>query len=487
MTTLSAPAPRDALLPLAATLLAVSALAFGFWTGSATIVEFIYPGAVLAVGAVLYATRPVHFIGFLWAIWMVTPLVRRLVDYQALTFASASPVMLAPFLVSGLGAISVFRYGALLRGEWGAPVLFAGLGVGFGFLVGVARAGVGAATFGLLEWLVPLLVAFHVLALWRLYPEHRRIVRATFAWCVLVLGVYGVLQFVAPAPWDTHWMIGSGMTSSIGRPEPFGLRVFGTLNSPGPFAMVLMAGLLVLIDARGTVARVAAAPGFAAFLLSLVRGAWGAWLVGLLAVALGLRGATRRRLLWVLALGSVMLLPAIAYPPLVERVTDRFGTFSELGEDSSFKARTRLYLAVTGRALTNPLGNGIGSLGRAAKLGQGNVVSLDSGLLAVPVSLGWLGSALYLAGLVGLLRRALRARRETRDSFAVTACGIAVAFLFAMVFANQLTGVKGVVLWTFLALAASAGRYHAETGGPGASLGAERRDPTIPPASPPGR
>lgn len=460
MATLSYPSSRALLLPIGVSLLGISVVALGLWSRSHVLVEYAYPGVALLVAGLLYATRPAHYLGFMWWIWFVTPFVRRLADYQALTFSSASPVMLTPYLVAGLCLVTLFRFGGHLRERRYAPVRLALLGIGYGYLVGIALAGPSAATFDLLEWATPVLVGFHVLVLWDQYPEHRGVLRTTFGWGVLVLGAYGVLQFIAPAPWDVHWMTASGMTSSIGQPEAYEIRVFSTLNSPGPFAMVMMAGLLLLLDSRGLLARIAAAPGYASFLLSLVRAAWGAWLVGLLYAALGFRGAARRRLLVVLGVGAFALLPLTVYAPLAERVSHRFESFSKLEEDTSFKARWRLYTTVTGRVISNPVGQGLGSLGRAAKLNAGQVVSIDSGLLAIPLTLGWIGTAFYLAGLVGMMRGALRARARTRDPFAIIACAVAVGYLWALVFANQVTGVKGVVLWTFMALAVAAGVYH---------------------------
>ncbi|NNF57478.1 MAG: glucose-6-phosphate isomerase, partial [Rhodothermaceae bacterium] len=346
-------------------------LVFGYWAETPALLQIAYPAAALLVAALLYASAPAYYLGFAWWIWFVTPFVRRLVDYQALSFSTASPVMLTPYLVTGLCLITLFRFGGRLTQRRYVPVLLVLLGLGYGYLVGVVKAGLWAATFDLLEWVTPVLLGFHVLVFWRLYPVHRRVVRAAFGWGVLVLGVYGVVQFFAPAAWDAHWMVASGMTSSIGQPEAYQLRVFSMLNSPGPFAMVMMAGLLLLLGERGPLARLAVVPGYAGFLLSLVRGAWGGWLLGLLYAVRGLRGTGRRRLLAVLVLSALTLLPLMVYAPAVERVTHRFDSFVALEQDTSFNARLRLYANVSGQVLANPVGRGLGSLGRAAKLGGG--------------------------------------------------------------------------------------------------------------------
>ena len=462
MQTLAPPFPRSGLVVHGVAVLGVVALAFGMWLPGGGL-ALVYPAAACAVAAVLYAVSPTHYLGFAWWIWFITPLVRRVADFQTGAFDATNPIMLTPFLVAGLGVVTVLRYGAELRRPAYRPLHLAAAAVVLGALVGVARAGgrpgpTAAVAFDLLEWGAPLVLAAHVLALRKWAADHRRIVQATFVWGGLLMASYGVVQFVAPSPWDAQWLLESGMTGSIGFPEPFGLRAFSTLNAPGPFAMVLVAVLLVALGARGAPARMVTGGGAVALLLTLVRGAWVVALLGVLAAALASRGAARRRLVVVLALGAVLVVPLAAYAPLAERVVGRANTLTELREDSSFKARARLYAGAAGRVLTNPLGHGLGTLGGAAKLSGGSTVSLDSGVLALPAALGWLGGALYLSALVGALGAARRARRYAADPAVTALVAVAVAFLGAMVFANQVTGVKGAVLWTALALAMASGR-----------------------------
>ena len=61
---------------------------------------------------------------------------------------------------------------------------------------------------------------------------------------LLLLGGYGIFQYLDPPSWDRDWMINSAM-DSIGEPEPLMVRVFGTLNAPGVYGLWI-AALLVL-------------------------------------------------------------------------------------------------------------------------------------------------------------------------------------------------------------------------------------------------
>jgi len=165
-------------------------------------------------------------------------------------------------------------------------------------------------------------------------------------------------------------------------------------------------------------------------------------------------GHSRSRTIAVLVLGIALSVPLLIFAPNTERVTNRMDTFTELDEDRSLQARMKLYQQGGLGAILSPLGNGIGSLGTAAKLGEaGDTVVFDSGVLAIPVTLGWLGSLLYLGGLIWMLLQAIKITTSNADSFAVIGVSIVMAFMAMMVFSNQLTGFSGMMVWSFLGLA----------------------------------
>jgi hypothetical protein len=136
-------------------------------------------------------------------------------------------------------------------------------------------------------------------------------------------------------------------------------------------------------------------------------------------------------------------------------------SLTNLDEDRSLQARMQLYQRGGLGAILNPLGSGIGAMGTAAKLGDaGETVVFDSGVLAIPITLGWLGSLLYLGGLTWMLLQALRITTSNADSFAVIGVSIVMAFMAMMVFSNQLKGLSGMMVWSFLGLALASKHYH---------------------------
>lgn len=430
-------------------------------TQNATLLNAAYPAVAFMIGGWLYMSHPPLYLGFMWWIWFLTPFMRRVADYQAGGHDPINPIMLAPLLVTGLTFFTLLRYGKRLRENMYFPLLLAMMGVGYGYVIGIIRVGPLSATYGLLKWLLPLLIGLHVYLFWKLYPAHRRVIRTTFTWGVLVMGAYGIAQYLLAPAWDMTWLKESGMVSSMGQPRATEFRIFGTLNATGPYAKIIMVGLLLLFDGRGLLPRLAALPGYISFMLTLVRAAWGGWFVGLGFIASRLRGKLRVRLLAILAVVAVLAVPFFLYAPNTERVTDRAESLTDLDDDGSLNARMMLYRSTTPEALLNPVGEGIGSLGGAARLSTGDSVSFDSGVLAIPFTLGWPGTLLYLTGLGLLIADIITIKRSETDQFAVIAAAIVLAFIAMMVFHNQLEGLSGVTVWSFLGLALAAKKYYA--------------------------
>ena len=426
-----------------------------------SLLQLLYPLAAVVIGALLYLRYPALYVGFAWWVWFLTPEVRRLIDYQQ-GWNPGNPVMLAPYLVAGLTFFALVRHLPKLQFRRLFPFGLIFLALLYGYSVGIFRTGPASATFDLLNWLVPVVFAFYLVVHWRSYPRYRQVFQRTFVWGVLIMGLYGLLQFFVLPPWDRYWMLHAPL-GSLGRPEPLKLVVFSTLNAPGPFAGVLMAGLLVLFTGGGLLRWPSVAAGYLSFLLTLVRAAWGGWVLGLLFLATH-GNRYRTRTVTVLAITGITIWLLLSIGPVEERINARVQTFSNIGQDSSLKVREKSYRELLPQALLNPVGEGLGSIGVATKLktsgGElGRVENFDTGLLSIPWTLGWPGTLLYVGGLTWLLFYALRTRSQS-DFFATASQGIVIAALAQLVFGLALTGVVGMVLWSFLGLSLVAGRYH---------------------------
>lgn len=421
--------------------------------GQAKIAELMFPYLALACGAILYIRYPVYHVGFVFWLIFLTPFVRRLIDYQA-GFNPVSPVMLAPYLVAALPVFTVLRMLPQLQHRLLFPFFLILGGVLYGFLIGIVLNGPFSATFDLIQWGVPIIFAAYIGLGALEYEDLGRMVRSTFVWGTFVMGVYGVWQYFFLPAWDAYWMA-SAPLSSIGLPVPQLVRVFSTMNTPGPYANAMMAGLLLAIGVKHWLKWFAAGPGFAGFLLSLVRAAWGGWAVGLGWMLYRGGGAGRFRLLIVLGLLAAAFFPFTLIDTFSEAISNRFESISNLGQDSSMMARVRFYEDFLLVSFSNFVGDGLGSTGLATKLSNagslGQLASFDSGIMILPFTLGWVGGILYIGGMVWIVRNAL-GRVPGKDALLVTAQGITIGIVAQIFFGNIVTGVGGIIFWFFAAL-----------------------------------
>jgi hypothetical protein len=244
---------------------------------------------------------------------------------------------------------------------------------------------------------------------------------------------------MAPA-WDCYWLVNVMQTdnTSFGRPEPLSIRVWSTLNAPGPFAGVLLIGTVFVSRVKSTIKLPSLLIGYASFLLCLIRTAWLAWLIAH-AIIIGLGGSRQaRRVLLVLVtclgcLGLLALLPSTS-----NTVTQRLSTFTNIGQDGSFQDRSYLYKTQLAPAFESPFGTGL--------LKDS---PFDSGIIMLVTSCGWLGSLAYVAGLAMMVgtpdKRFLGEDPDALDSYALS-----IAVVAQLLSGNALVGIAGAGLWICL-------------------------------------
>jgi hypothetical protein len=270
----------------------------------------------------------------------------------------------------------------------------------------------------------------------------------TFLWGVLVTGIYGVVQYLIAPEWDRFWLINSGMETSSGKPEPLGIRVWSTMHSPGPFAIVMQAGLLLLFNSQGPLVLPAAGFGYLAFLLSLVRSAWGGWFVGLLTMVSSLKPRLQMRLIITILVMTVCVIPLATIEPFSDIINSRFQSLSNIEDDNSFQGRSQIYQGNLELALSKLFGNGLGG-------GIG-----DSGPLDLLFSLGWLGTIFYLGGLFLLFFNLYKTSEAKGDAFASASRAISLSIFVQLIFTTTVGSLSGVVFWAFSGIAMAAHKYY---------------------------
>jgi len=448
LTQLTASPKRAGLIASALLLFSLVAVGLLYWLNLPQLYNFTYLGASVFIAGWLYAARSPWYYGFVVWSWFLASFVRRVVDYQLGTYTppGLSLSLLTPFAVTLLALLDIPRFGRLLLQRTFLPFLLCLSAVLYGFLISLSMQGPVDAVIALLNWLPPLIIGFHLLVRRHAYPQHRRVAQQVFIWGMLLLGLYGIAQFFLAPPWDVFWMIHSEMTS-IGRPEAMQIRVFGTLDSPGPYAIVMLTGVILLLVSFSPLSLLAAVPGYTSFLLSMVRGAWLGWIVAVGVLLVRLTGRLRMRLLAFAAVIAVLVVPIFVMSgTLGEMAGSRLSTLSAIQQDGSYQARTNLYQETLLVALMSPVGHGLGSR------------NVDSGVVTVLWQLGWPGTALYGLGLFLMFKQAFR----SRDRFAIAATAVATSLLFQMLASNQLAQVSGIIFWSMLSLAAAAYHYECE-------------------------
>jgi hypothetical protein len=463
---------RDAgLRPVLVLSLALGLLVLGTaLTGRAGLLDWTFPAAALMVGLLIYRLRPLVYVGFAWWIWLISPGVRRIADYQS-GWNAENPISLTPLLVGVILIPSMIRNLPKFSHRMLLPFLLMALGILYGFAIGITTAGLAAATYAMLTWLVPLILGAHLALQWQHYPEQRAVIGKTYLAGLIATGAYGLLQFIQPLPWDRYWMMHVDMTS-IGAPEPFRVRVFSFMNAPGPFGYVVASQLLFLLGYKARLRLPALVIGATGLLISLVRSAWIGLACGALTYLAYLPWRRPGRALLrnaavvaVVTVGITALANTAALDPLRQTVSTRFATLAHPANDVSLRARTQLVHAYVDEISSNFVGNGLGSTGTSVQLSAGppGVMNFDNGVLEVFFALGWPGATLFFGGLAWLILPLLQSRGSARaDNFARAARAGGICMLVQAVLGNVFVGVMGAALYTAIGILSAAQRWHSQ-------------------------
>lgn len=454
-------------------------IAFGFWvpvyllvqltlalivTHQSGLLQIVYPVLAFAVGVYLYKRYPVQFLGYAWWIWFLTPEVRRLSDFFKGSFTDFSTIMVAPILVSGLTIFTMLRHSRYLGTRSGLPMVLILLALAYGYVVGIVNGGIAPATFALANWLLPISMALYLAVHWRHYPAMRRCLLRTFTIGTALCGAYGLVQYLVMPPWDAAWMVWSEMTSSMGNPVPFQVRVFGPLNSLAPFTAVIGTGILLATVERNRGRVPAVIFGILSLALSFVRSAWGSAVISFAYQLIFFNNRARLRIVVSTLVIACVTVPVLMSGPIADNLTKRLDTLTNLKDDSSFSDRTSFYSSFLDTAVTNIAGIGLGATGLSSKLssdpGAQKFESFDSGLMEIPFVLGWPGALLYTVGIVWAMLAGARAARQMKsDRYAVAWFSVALGTVAQLVFGNSLISISGQLALMGMVIPVTALRY----------------------------
>ncbi len=432
------PAKRLALLAAIGVFLTAGCL-----LASPSLLRLALPAYALAAALCLrQPSQTQQLLMLVLALFLLTPLLRRLVDLHA-GWESQNYLMLAPYTA---GSILVPM--ALLRGGRRSPTgwcCIAAIAISlYGCLLAVLMGRVQAGLLEFLRWATPPSLALCLADY--LAGDVRRSIRIDLACLVAVplLGAYGIYQYVAAPPWDTLWMVNSQM-DSIGKPLPFQLRVFGTFNSPGSLGFVFLFGLLVLLGSRSRWRWIGLGLGTAAFALTLHRSAWLGLLLG--AAWITLLGDRRARFtIGAAVLAAALAIPfALALPEVGQVLETRLNSFTELGTDGSAYDRSAGYRHAMDDLDEHPFGAGLGIAGAYQAADGSETKVIDGGPIEIVLSLGLIGGFAYLLAVTVAVTRCLSFR--PRDPQIAGQQGSLLAFFVLLTSGTTTAGEIGLFFW----------------------------------------
>lgn len=436
--------------------------------GTPGLLRLAFAPMALCVGIFLFFRKPTAYLYFTYWLYFLTCLIRRLVDYRT-EYTESSVMLIAPALVCMVSVLSFRKFPRKI--EDGFLVVFIPIvTIFYGALIGITSLNQPLAVIkSFVGWITPMCFAGHVYLNWRQYPQFRRVIERVALGGLLVVGTYGIFQFVVAPEWDCIWLRAMAFDPAsgpgvYGQAEPFGIRVFSTMNSHPPMAIVLVMLALIAATKQKRLYTFAAFVGMVAVLLSMARAAWlGAALSFVVFAFL----ARKPKILVNLGALIAMMLIAVfifAATPAGEGLQQRLMSFTDRKQDISVGARQEGYAKGLSDSAEAPFGRGTGTMEVLyTPVINEDFGPHDSALLELVLVFGWLGATAFLLALTIGVLKIYQGCKYTKDIFLTGICGSVVSVLVQSPLNSCLDGVQGVFFWSLLALGLASIQYSKQT------------------------
>lgn len=416
-----------------------------------------FPLGSIYLGLLLYWRYPHLYVGFVWWLWFVGPLLRRLIDFRS---GGLTPghFMLTPTLVTWISVITLFRYFPRLYDRQALPFALCAGSIFYGFVVGVIEGNpLNSNTYGTLQMLGPIFFGFHLFIHSDDYPTYRKITLSVFLWGVIFMGLYGLIQRLILPGWDQAFLFNIAKDSQIIEGVNSGFGLFSTTEGRQQFAGFMMAGLLLLLCQGGRLLTfVGAGLGTLTFLLSRARAGWLSWGISMVAFIPSLKPRFQIRIISLVFILAVLVIPLTFLEPFSTFINDRIGSLSSLEDDVSLSTRGAAYNLLFAQAVVEVVGKGIGfELSRLTKIS-----AFDGAILPMLFWLGWVGVLVFVSGILLVLWKMFSARSLRADPFASASRAITVGILAQIGFNLIFIASLAMVFWGFVGMTLAAGTYH---------------------------
>jgi hypothetical protein len=419
------------------------------------IAALIFPVSALLVGAFLQQRNPALYVGFTWWLWFLSPVIRRMIDFNAGTY-TYGPWHLTPMLVTSLSIIALFRHGVHEFKGYGTAIIISAIGVIYGACVTYIQTDARITAIGTLGWLSPIAFCFYIYINWRSYPQIKNVIHQSFLWGMMIMGPYGIYQYIVAPGWDCFYLNNPNTTKAFGLPEPFGIRVFGTMEAPHTLGATMAAGCYIIMATAGQSYKyIGLVTGLLTILLTSARTIWISLAIGLFLLFPGL---SRSRKITFVIVGSLIAYSvySLAMSDLFyETITKRFESLQD-SEDGSFTSRRDALISFGFAALTEIIGKGFDS---GKIILEGGVPVGDNGIFLLLISLGLLGGIPYIFGFSFLTHSLFKDFSFRSDNFLAISKAVVISTSFQSLFVAVTESAFSMVLWGFLGIGLASIRH----------------------------
>ena len=453
------PSKKDLKIARIALSLLVGITVVASATPAAKILVIIVPVFSFVLALFLQERLPEYYVSFVCWLFFLIPLVRRLIEFKS-GASSGSLVMISPFL-GCLAGMAVYRHQwSRIFDERVRSWIFVLVAIAYAMFVGFLLHPVSVMLQEAAAWTAPVCFAFYLYAKRDLVQETLRGLRASFIYGSGLLSLYGLYQYFFLAPWDAAWMNNNPTLSSIGVPEPRGVRLFSTLNTPQPLAACLVFGIVICIASKARLRNYIVPLTVLVLALTESRSGYVGAAVGILYLAAFLTTRQRVQIL-LIGLGTMVVIGLAAQVPEIgETLTQRVGTFKNVDEDGSYADRKASQATAINLFEGSPFGLGMGEGGDPEQssspsygvaLPEAPVIA-DNGLEQVLLTYGWLGSIVFLFGFGGAVLLCFRSLNV--PELAPFKAGLIALVCIAPIM-GVFAGVDVFFIWTSLGICAA--------------------------------
>lgn len=408
---------------------------------------------LMAPSVILALTKSPYLVPYTVFLWVISPEIRRYVDWYEGVYHSMSLFSILPEV--GTLLIVVTYFGRKLEMPRRVRKLI-GL-IAICFLYALAIGFLRYRTSALVELSVsifPLILIPYVFSQ-KLQSQNVDMWIRSIVNAAVFVSAYGWYQFTTAPAWDAFWMNNAQM-ASIGSPIPLHIRVFSTLNSPGPTSMFLAVALMcALADRkwRGRLGILKALLIASCLAITLVRTAWIFVLLGILSWIFLSPGNHRWRMISVVCVCSAVAYYSVPHLPGFSTILQRSQTFTSLGTDHSMLARIGFSQTMLVQTFHQFFGHGLGATGTSTKSDNGGAVqsltgNFDNGYLDILYTYGIVVGVVFLISEWKLMSTCL----GRSDKYARLVKSLVLPSLMALMSNNILGGVAGFFLWLIISV-----------------------------------